>query len=153
MEMFPSDQKQDDEQEKLPLRALQTAPRSKFNEGCNIKMEQMWRILDRQFGYGTTSVIMQYWADEEPTPEDLFNNNSQSDHGLRKSLQSIEVYGQTPEEFNDAFFKRFSITSHPEATFECFLDDHKDEEMPDGRWLSCEFESPWAHPEARPDNG
>ena len=115
MEMFPSESRGLHLSEETPARALEMAPqaisRVKASPCCNIESEQLWRILDKQFGFGVTFVIMGYWANENPPAQDLFHEDD--DPPNRFTLEGVEVYQQAPEEFNHAFYEKFNIADCP----------------------------------------
>lgn len=122
MDIFPSDDRSKDVGKphrsphkvphKVPHQSLQMAPqaisRAKVPSFCNIEREQLWRILDKQFGYGATLVIMQYWANEEVEAPDLFDERPET----WARLEGVAVYQQPPEEFNHAFHQQNGLADH-----------------------------------------
>jgi hypothetical protein len=139
--MFPAEFRtrvDDDEASSTP--ALVPSPASartsaKHPTVCNIEFEQLWRILDRQFGYGTTSVVMSYWTDEAPPAEDLFHQRFVP---IERGLRGVEVYNQVPDGFNDAFYEQFSVV------------DRADEALVE--WMAAEREAALAQlRDKRPD--
>jgi hypothetical protein len=112
---------------------------------CNIESEQLWRILDKHFGFGVTSVIMGYTMDEAPPAEDLFQDDSgdvfQQASSNRRGLHGIEVYNQPPEVTNDSFYRVLSVADQAAQADEVL-----------NEWMAVQKETFWdAHKDKRPD--